>query len=512
MFWRIIDYPYRNGYSMSLSFIKTAPHKQHYVLILMIAFVLRAFVFTSYIQRDQRYQQPDSNDYHIAAVCMTHGFGMHAPNGRPVFWRTPGYPAYLSLFYDANNHDTRFQNHRFEQHRALWVQMFICSFAPLIMSSLALTLTACPPLAWMCAFIGTIHPGLILASTYLLTDGIAMILFMLFLVLFLNALRFPHESALSISSFTPAWMHTLRQHPYLTLLGAALMLGTYTWMRPMGQFVAIICTILLLFSAAPLKARFMRAVCFFSLFAALIAPWFVRNHTLTGSWFFCPLFGLYLNVFNAPKILARIQDISLKDAHTIMTNTAAHETYLVTQKARAAGDLRAICGENVCLTTALPVILAHPWYFLYDWTAEVLKTTFDLYASQLVALANDTFRHDPLVEYLPEKWAECLYAKPLPVFFRVLAWLEAISALVLWLGILLGVWSFILFPLWKKRWDIFYSYGYLWLKAGTLIGFVVGQTGGFGYARLRLPIEPLILIVALTFWTWWYTSRQQTFQ
>ncbi len=38
-----------------------------------------------------------------------------------------------------------------------------------------------------------------------------------------------------------------------------------------------------------------------------------------------------------------------------------------------------------------------------DWTKEVLKSTFDLHASQLVGFARNTFMYDPLEEFLTEK-------------------------------------------------------------------------------------------------------------
>jgi len=41
---------------------------------------------------------------------------------------------------------------------------------------------------------------------------------------------------------------------------------------------------------------------------------------------------------------------------------------------------------------------------------------------------------------------------------------------------------------------------YLWLKAGVMIAAVLGMTGGFGYARLRMPVEPLLVLLSLTFW------------
>jgi hypothetical protein len=58
-----------------------------------------------------------------------------------------------------------------------------------------------------------------------------------------------------------------------------------------------------------------------------------------------------------------------------------------------------------------------------------------LYAYQLVALTNNSFKSDPLVEFLPEKIADTLYRKPMPIGFRIIAWIELICNLLLWIGI-----------------------------------------------------------------------------
>lgn len=235
----------------------------------------------------------------------------------------------------------------------------------------------------------------------------------------------------------------------------------------------------------------------------LLAPWFVRNYQLTKSLFFCPLFGLYFNAFPAPKILARIKHIPLEQAHKELSQAAGRITYQELLIAQKEGNGRIVCGENVCMRTAWPLIAQHPILFAYDWITEVIKTTYDLYASQLVALANNCFMWDPLIEFLPEKIAACLYAKPMPLLFRAIAWIEAIILILLWIGIYAGIYTYIITPAWNTPYrSVWYSYGYRLLQCGIFILTVVAQTGGFGYARLRLPVEPLIIICGLIFFVW----------
>lgn len=484
-----------------LAFLHAQPRWYHYLAMCILAFFVRAATFHYFVQHEERYCQPDSNDYHAGALCIAYGYGMSYPNGRPMFWRTPGYPWYLSTFYSGNKPtDGAFSTHRSEQIKSIWVQIILCSFIPILAFQLAWAVTQTAIIAWILALISIFHLGIVLSSTFLLTDGLALLLFVLFLILFYRSFQFPHEI-----NFYGKNINTRR--PYLLLTGAALILGIYTWIRPMGQFIAILSSGLLLLSKGNWSAVIKKSLCFLIIFFAAIFPWMWRNHELTGRWFFCPLFGLYLNAFNAPKILSRVENIPLKDAHKRLSIAAqAHAARLMEIKQRT-GDRKILCTEMECMHTAWPLIAAHPGYFLYDWIVESCKTTFDLYASQLVAFAGNCFKWDPLIEYLDEKIKKCLYEQPMSWTMRALAWAEFISAIFLWLGILGGLFVFVFAALWKRQWNLFYSYGLLWLKTGIFIGVVVMQTGGFGYARLRLPVESLMLILGITFWWWMLHSR-----
>lgn len=480
------------------AFLSVKPKFIYFVYLIIVTFLVRSALFYFYVQHEERYCQPDSPDYYISALCLKYGYGMYRPDiQRPIFWRTPGYPWYLSFFYKKwGAPTTDFAQNAPAHKKALWVQIFLCSLLPLLAFWLALVLTASYPVAWLTALISVVHPGFILASAYLLTDGLAMLFFVLFLIFYYR-------------SFV-LWLESSRP-PYNILINiaiAAVVLALYTWMRPMGQFIAIIAALLLLFSKNAWHKKITQSLFFLIIFFALLAPWFVRNYRLTGHYFFCPLFGLYFNVFNAPKILSRVDNIPLLEAHTKLTQAANYETFKETQRYQQAHSPYVVCGEMVCLKTALPLIKDHPWYFMYDWCVEVIKTTFDLYASQLVALANNCFKWDPLVEYLPEKIVGCLYAQPLSVFFRLIAWLELLFMMWLWFCIGAGIWCFLIVPCINSRQRVSgnFKYSALWLKTGIIIGAVVMQTGGFGYARLRLPIELLLIILALSFWFWFKKS------
>ncbi len=451
------------------------------ILLFSSSFIIRALVMMFLIGPNGYYKQADSMDYHNCALGMALGSGMHRIDSKePIFWRTPGYPLYLAKFYNWYGiQNFSFDSNKAAQQASIWFQILVGSFIPLIFFLLAQAITANTPLAWIMAWIGVLHPGLILTSTYLLTEGLALIFFYLFL-LYLYGLIFTTD----------------KKFPLLHIVLAAINLSIYTWMRPMGEFVAILAAVLLFFSTNETwQTRLKKALLFVAIFFTTLFPWYLRNYQLTNEWFFCPTIGTYLNVFCAPKIVRRATGKDLVQCHKELQYQA---TKAVMHKKNELKGTGLHVSNNVCKQVAYPLVQQYPVYFIFDWIAEVIKTTLDLYTYQLIPMITNCYYYDPIEEYLPEKIAACLYAQKMPLIMRVTCWVEFITALLIWIGLFAGLWLFVIQPLAKKQFKI--RPLKIWLTLVPMIGIIVGMTGGFGYARLRLPAEPLILILSLLFW------------
>jgi hypothetical protein len=233
-------------------------------------------------------------------------------------------------------------------------------------------------------------------------------------------------------------------------------------------------------------------------FLGTLAPWYVRNYTLTHKIFFWPAAGTYLNAFVAPKVLRSIHGTSF-ETNWKKLQTLAHQRAVQAFLATRAQGL-SIVPEHVAGEVAWPIVLRHPWYTFAAWMPEVIKSTFDLYASQLVSFANNSFMWDPLEEFLGEKIARALYKQPMPLWMRIIAWVEFIATIFLWILLCMGMCLFWIIPLFK-RCNVSSetkALAALWFKVLFLVAGILFMTGGFGYARLRLPVEPLLWILALT--------------
>ncbi len=471
-----------------------ASTRKNLIILFFVTLFIRALTFQLYVQHEERYKQPDSTDYHNCALCIALGSGMHRPDTHEaIFWRTPGYPYYLSYFYKMYGiHSGDFTPNKPAQLTSIWIQIILSSFLPLLIFMLVLSLTGILSIAWLTALICSLHFGFILASTYLLTEALSLLFFIPFMFFFYKSL-------------TPC--NKKKHHPWvLTIILAALCLGLMAWIRPMGEFVSVLALIILaLLCCSSWTTKLKKILLFVLVFFTITSGWYIRNHQLTGKWFFCPMFGPYLNSFCAPKIIRDTHGFTL--AKSINLLYAKSEKLAEQEKIIAQQRGLVCCPLFSGLTVALPIIKAHPWLFVRDWTKEVFKTTFDLYSSQLVNFANNNFMYDPLEEFVTEKWRDCAYRVPMPWFMRLLVYLEIIFELLKWIGLLCGAWLFLLLPLIRRKAVPLMTH--LWLITTPMIAGIIFMTGGFGYARLRLPIEPLMIMLSLTFFWFLYTKKQK---
>jgi len=464
--------------------------KKHLFLLFLASFLVRAVTFHFFIAPQERYRQPDSPDYHNCAMSLYINGCMHRVDTmEPIYWRTPGYPVYLNFFYKTFGIESyQFSDCRIAQILAIWLQILLSSLVPIILLYLTLMLTGILSISWATAWLYALHLGPILASCFLLTEALAIVFFSLFLFFFYRQLRTFGEPVKKTF-----WKTSLA-------LGG-IFLGIATWIRPMGEFVLVVAAILIfVLDRITWKIKLKKITLLVFTFLAITGPWYLRNYKLTGKFFFCPMFGPYLNSFCAPKILRDTLNEPLEKCIRYLYSQSKEKCRQETIAAYKQG--KKYCPLFAPLQIAKPIIKAHPFLFFYNWIKEVLKTTFDLYSSQLVSFANNSFRYDPLEEFLGQKWAACVYKQNMPLSVRLLVFLEILFELLKWVGLLCGAWLFLLRTLFKRFRvsDQLKKIGALWLKVAPMIGAFLVMTGGFGYARLRLPVEPLMILLSLTFW------------
>ncbi len=471
-------------------FNRKPTHKALFGLFLA-ALIIRACTFNFFIKAGEYYNQPDATDYNFSALILRYTGTMTPPKGVPIVWRTPGYPLFMLPFYIWKGVPrTEFDVNKAAQHAVIWAQILFCSLIPIVLLYLAFLVSGSWLLAWAIGCLSVVHIGFVLSSTYLLTDALSSLIFYLFLLL-LYRVWLRAGTYIGVERSWKSW----RENPNVLLFLAGITLALYTWFRPMGVFVGQCTTLFILFMPAiNFIDRLKKAVIFFSSVFVPLLPWYIRNYKLTGSWFFCPIQGEYLRVFSAPKIVRRVTGVNYQQAMNMLGQDLGRRMRIFA----AANPGMPLIPHLLSGAVAWPWITNYPFAFASDWIQQVIKTTFDPYTYRLAKIGYGTSAYDPLEEFLTENWVEVLYKAPVSIWIRGLGWIEFISLIFVWTGFFAGLYQFILKPLYlylKNRTPLANT-TIVWLLVLPMIAFVIVPSGGFGYARLRLPVEPLILILS----------------
>ena len=117
-------------------------------------------------------------------------------------------------------------------------------------------LTGTLAIAWITAWISVFHLGMIFSSTHLLTESLALLFFFPFLIFFYKNFKIWGEKK---EKQAIPWVKNI--------ILAALFLGLMAWIRPMGEFFAILLPLLIItLGQASWKIKGKKIALFFFIF------------------------------------------------------------------------------------------------------------------------------------------------------------------------------------------------------------------------------------------------------
>src|SRR3989339_25843 len=106
-------------------------NKSFLICLFLFSFLIRVVVFIAYLSKNENFWQIDSNTYHEVATQIADGKGVSTLQGAPNFYRLPGYPIFLAIYYKTFGVDKK---------NVLWLQIFLAAFIPLLVFMLSLAL------------------------------------------------------------------------------------------------------------------------------------------------------------------------------------------------------------------------------------------------------------------------------------------------------------------------------------------------------------------------------------
>lgn len=432
-------------------------HKYFLIGIFFLSCLLRMLLFAGYTSHeDHAWLAFDSEQYELIARQIAAGDGISNQDGTPNFYRLPGYPLYLAGCYKIFNDHT---------HAALWLQVLLSSFIPLLIFFLSLTLLPSQLLiAQIASCVAAVHVGFMLYAGMLSTESLFLIFFLLFLICFYAGLQ-------NASS------------RFFACAGAFL--GIASLIRPVGHYSIIIAlAVLLMFYH---KNTLSKAIPLTASWLIVISPWLIRNYLLAGTLFFHTLPGLHFLQYSAAAIeQARIGCDYFQARDNVFAvwhgQVAKQEQLLkrpVTEYERFA------VAQNV----AFYYMTHYPKLFFKHACTQIARTCGTLYSTLFLYVpAGTTYGNDMTV------WSKIkLYLFPRAVHSLLipLIYWEMISYLLMLLGCVMFLAQAVLDR--SLRWVL--------VKTLPFMAMFIVITLAYGCARLRFAVEPCMIVLAAYAWT-----------
>ncbi|MHA1696135.1 MAG: hypothetical protein ACTSUG_12770, partial [Candidatus Helarchaeota archaeon] len=254
-------------------------------MLFLFSFLIRSAFFYFYLGQNNNFFTYDTQAYHNVANQICNGNGISNLNGKPSFYRVPGYSLFLAGCYKLFGGDIK---------KALWIQIFFASFIPLLIFFLSLVLF---PKNMLLAkitsvFVSFFHLGFILFSGFAMTETFFVFFWLLFLILFMNRIF----NIIKLKN----------------LFFAGIFSGFASLFRPIGHYLIFISILIVLFSYGGYVKKIKKSLILFLGWFVIVFGWLLRNYLLTGFIFFHTLPGIHFLKHSASRIAMHIHGCSYK--------------------------------------------------------------------------------------------------------------------------------------------------------------------------------------------------------
>lgn len=417
--------------------------RRQWITILGIALIPRLLLWARLCPSPSSYLRPDSPTYLELAEGLSLRRKFSLPlQDRPETFRTPGYPLFLAMI---SNH----------LRLISILQVGLDTATSMLIALCAVLLARSAPAAWA-GLIYALDPMAAAHSVLILSEPLFNFLLTLCLYFHLRAWRQQKGGIL-----------------FWVISGLGLGLAVLT--RPVALYLWIPWSVALLFAKQRLKH-----ILGFSL-AAILLPgfWCLRNYALLGEYAFTSISGWSLLSWEAPAVKAAAEKIPVSRARQEFERDFAARN--------PRPFLNAFDESRARRATARKYLTDHPWIWsqlrIVSTVKMLLGPGLDLLASEL--WPNRDFGRTRSTEIAVTGGGTLAMLRETPVLWILLIYVATLLALGYGLAFY-GGWF-----LWSSERTVF--------RCGILVPllyFLVLSGGGWSYYRFRVPIWPLVSIMA----------------
>jgi hypothetical protein len=401
----------------------------------------------------------DSKHYFDIAQNILAGNGFSFDGHHPQFYRLPGYPIFIATCLFLFKNITSI----------IIIQILLSSFLPIIIFHLSKTLFPQQPLlAKITSIISCFYPGFLIFSGIILSETLFIFFFFLFLLLLFQVLELNN---LTIS--------------YKKILLTGLFLGISSTIRAIGLPILITTlTIIFIISSITFLRKIKLSITITTGWIIPILPWIIRNFILTGHLFFHTLSGAHFTNHGSTRIIMQENNISYTAAQKKVCTLI--DKKILEQKTLLGRPLQEIEEIKIKEKIFINIVKKHTFTSLFFFLTNIFKTLFSLYSSELLFIDSNgalpPYSHNRPIKDLFYKY---LFPKTSSPYIPFVIYLEIITMLFLTFGVFL----FMIQAFLKKNFNLI-------IKLFSFVGIFSVLSLVCGYARLRIPIEPIIIISA----------------
>lgn len=454
--------------------------KKFLLLIFFLSLSIKTVFFLIFLKNNPCLLSFDSEHYHKIALSLVSGNGFYNLDGvTPQFYRMPGYPVFLASCYKLFG---------IQQIAVIILQIILGSFITLLIFLLTLTLVPSQlRTAKLASLAACIDLGYIIFSGLIMSEILFTVFFTVFLILFLyNYMPFFCKKKPIIPD----------KHPIFRLFLAGIMLGIACLIRPVGYPVILTSIFLLLISKNKFSTKIKSITVIGTGFICILSTWIIRNFIITGYIFMHTLSGPHFLNHSAVRLCMMDGKITYQQAQK---KVYAELKNLEIAKTNILGKpLQEIERCQLAEKLAISYMLKNPVMTVQHFISNMLKTTFGLYSSELLVIDSG----GQLPEYSNNRSVKSILKRfLLPDVNNKFIILVIYFEIIFFLFILLGLAIFIITSLIDREKLCAIA------KALPFICCLIFLTLSCGYARLRLPIESFLIILAIKEWQLLFSKK-----
>lgn len=427
--------------------------KYFLAILFLVALAMRLILFYGFLHKGENYLVYfDSAQYKNIAEQIVQGHGIALEQSQPTFYRLPGYPLFLASCYACFG---------INDYYALLFQILLSSCIPMLIFLLAQMLVPRIRLfAKIVALISAFHIGLIMYAGILATESLFTFFFLLFLIFFYQ-----------------------KKFVY-----AGMVLGIASLIRPVGHFILPVAILGIILGSHTNSFRMRSTVSLSFSWLSVVSIWLVRNWLLTGMIFFHTLPGLHFLQYVTTKVVMEMKSCSYVQARADLLEEWKKEIEdRQTELARVLYEPEK-CQIAEKITSRY--CQQKPLLVFKNSLYEMIKTMCGLYSAHLIFTDTQEWSDYSVQSNAWLKLKKYLVPRVVTWYLIPLTWLEIVFVFFL----LLGCVSFARALLYDAHARA------LALQLIPFISILLVLTCAYGCARLRLPFEPLLLIISLYGW------------